>query len=248
VVAWCFNLGDVYGGLKQVVARVALRQVDCFVVHSRAEIAHYADWLMLPRDRFRFVPLQRAPIPIEEPEDEERPFLLAMGSAKRDYATLFAAVGASDYPTVVVAAKHAFEGLSVPNNVEVRSSLSAKECRHLAQRARVSIVPVLNERTASGQVTILEAMVMGRVVIATRCVGSEDYIRDGVTGLLVEPGSVESMRRAIDRLWDNADLRKQLGYNAGHFAAQNCSDETAGDALRCILDEVEDRVAKGPKR
>jgi len=242
VVAWCFNLGDVYGGFKRTVARAALKDIDCFVVHSRAEVARYAEWLALPTSRFRFVPLQRSPIPIEAQEDQQTPFLLAMGSSKRDYNTLFAAVRASKHPTVVVAARHAIEGLVVPENVDLRFSLSARECHQLAQRARINVVPVLNHHTASGQVTIVEAMRMGRAVIATACMGSEDYIESDVNGLLVEPGAVDALRAAIERLWDDAELRRKLGSNAERFVARYCSDEAAGQALDRILDEIEASV------
>jgi hypothetical protein len=240
VVAWCFNLGALYGGLKGVAARSALACVDRFVVHSRAETVRYAEWLDLPSDRFRFVPLQRRSIAVEQSEDEQQPFVLAMGSAWRDYQALFEAVRVSKHPTVVIAARHAVDGLAVPANVEVRSSVPRAECHRLAQRARVIAVPVLNEETASGQVTLLEAMRMGRPVVATRCMGSEDYIENESTGLLVEPRDVEALRGAIERLWDDGELRQRLGRNAARFAAEHCSDEAAGNSLRGILDEVED--------
>jgi glycosyltransferase involved in cell wall biosynthesis len=239
VVAWCFNMGSLYAGLKRVAATAAFAKIDRFVVHSRAEISQYARWLRLPEDRFRFVHLQRAPIPIEESEDQRRPFVLAMGSARRDYACLIAAVRGSGYPTVVVAAPHALAGLSIPDNVEVRSGLSVTECHRLAQRARVNVVPILNEETASGQVTLLEAMRMGRAIVATRCAGSQDYVENEVTGLLVEPGSPEELRRAIERLWIDSELRERVGRTAANFAAEHCSDEAAGLALGRILDEVE---------
>jgi glycosyltransferase involved in cell wall biosynthesis len=239
VVAWCFNVGALYQGLKERAARIALARIDRFVVHSKAEVARCAKWLALPVERFRFVHLQRAAIPITEREEEESPFVLAMGSARRDYATLFEALRKTKFPTVVVAAPHAISGLSVPNNVTIRSALSPQECRLLAQRARVNVVPVLNEETASGQVTLLEAMRMGRSVVATRCVGSEDYIEDNATGLLVEPRSVEDLGRAIERLWDDSTLRLRLGQAAQRFAAEHCSDAAAGESLRRILDEVE---------
>jgi glycosyltransferase involved in cell wall biosynthesis len=194
IVAWTFNLGGLYPGVRQKIARIALARVDRFIVHARAEVSCYADWLGLPHGRFCFVPLQRAPIAIEEREDNQEPFLLSMGSARRDYATLFEAVRLSRRPTVVVAARHALEGLDIPPNVSIRSSLSAVECHRLAQRARINVVAVLNDQTASGQVTIVEAMRMGRAVVATRCTGSEDYIEHGVNGLLVEPRSVETLR------------------------------------------------------
>ena len=238
IVAWCFNLGALHHGFRHSVARAALLHIDRIVVHSRAETVRYAEWLDLPRERFRFVPLQRAQIPIEEREDEEQPFVLAMGSARRDYATLFEAVRRSKHPTLVVAARHALEGLEIPDNVEVRSSLTSSECQRLAQRARVNVVPVRNEETASGQVTLVEAMRMGRAVVATRCMGSEDYIQPERTGLLVEPRSVEDLQGAIERLWDDAALRQRLGRNAAHFTAEHCSDEAAGAALAGVLDEL----------
>ena len=89
VVAWCFNTGALHAGARAVAARTALAHVDRFVVHSRGEVAHYAEWLRLPPSRFHFVHLPRPPIPIERPEEASAPFLLAMGSARRDYATLF---------------------------------------------------------------------------------------------------------------------------------------------------------------
>jgi glycosyltransferase involved in cell wall biosynthesis len=238
VVAWCFNLGGLYGGLKRAAARMAFARVDRFIVHSRGEIARYAAWLGLPRERFRFVHLQRADIVVTELEEQASPFVLAMGSARRDYATLFEAVRASRIPTVVVAARHALDGLAVPPNVEVRSSLTSEECRRLAQRARVNVVPVLNQDTASGQVTLVEAMRMGRAVVATDCMGSEDYVEHEVTGLLVPPRSVESLRGAIGRLWEDAPLRRRLGRDAARYTALHCSDEAAGAALSAVLDEV----------
>jgi glycosyltransferase involved in cell wall biosynthesis len=238
IVAWCFNLGALHGGTKRRVARTALARIDRFVVHSRAETLRYAEWLELPPERFVFVPLQRGRIAIEEREDIERPFVLAMGSARRDYATFFEAVRRTGHRTVVVAARHAVDGLAVPDNVEIRSALTPIDCRRLAQRARVNVVPVKNDETASGQVTLVEAMRMGRAVVATRCIGSEDYIEHERTGLVVEPGSVEDLAQSIERVWDDAVLRTRLARAAARFTAENCSDEAAGRALRSVLDDV----------
>jgi glycosyltransferase involved in cell wall biosynthesis len=239
VVAWCFNLGALHGGFRRSVARTALARVDRIVVHSRAERTRYAEWLELPVERFHFVPLQRGRIEVTEHEDDAHPFVLAVGSARRDYAAFLEAARRSKLPTVVVAAQHALAGLTIPPNVEVRSLLTAEECRRLAQRARVNVVPVRNAETASGQVTLVEAMRMGRAVVATRCMGSEDYVRTEATGLLVEPGSVEELQRAIERLWEDAELRRRLGRDAARFAAEQCSDEAAGAALANVLGELE---------
>src|SRR5690606_18759556 len=74
LVAWCFNLGACYPGLKQKLSKIALGRVSKFIVHSTAEIDAYSNWLNLPREKFVFVPLQRGDFPIEEAEETEEPF------------------------------------------------------------------------------------------------------------------------------------------------------------------------------
>jgi glycosyltransferase involved in cell wall biosynthesis len=239
VLAWAFNFSMLYRGAKRAAAHTAFAAIDRFVVHSSAEISRYAEWLRLPAARFTFVHFQRALFPVEEDEDRLHPFVLAMGSARRDYETFFEAMRQSKLPTVVVAAPHAISGLVVPKNVEVRSALSPQECRVLAKRARVNVVPVANEETASGQTTVVEAMRMGRAVVATRCIGTADYMEEGVTGVLVKPRDVEGLRSAIERMWEDANLRARLGQNAQRFADDHCSDEAAGASLGRILDELE---------
>ena len=236
VVAWCLNLGRLYPGLKGKLASWAFGQVDYFVVHARRECDSYSEWYGLPRDRFEFIPLQRG---YREPtfeEDDKDPFLLAMGSAHRDYRTLFEAVRPLGIRTVVVAASRCMEGLDIPECVEFRTGLSREECFELSQRARVNVVPILNDETASGQVTVIEAMWLARPVIATRCVGTEDYIDSGTDGYLVDLGQVEPLRERIRELWDDPALRARIGHEARERAKSSYSDEMAGAALGRILD------------
>ena len=235
-VAWSFNLGQIYTGVKGALARAALKKIDRFIVHSRREIESYAQWLNLPRDRFEFVPIQRADIPITEPEERAEPFVLAMGSAARDYRTLIEAVGTLKLKTVIVAAPHATAGLALPANVQLLSKLSATECHRLAQRARINVVPIANDQTASGQVTVIEAMTLARPLIATRCIGTEDYIKDGETGILVAPRDPQALSAAMNRLWDDDSLRLRLGARGRQYARGHFSDEAVGGHLTRILD------------
>jgi glycosyltransferase involved in cell wall biosynthesis len=244
VVAWCFNIGALVGGVKARLARIALSRINRFVVHSRRECDKYSDWLRIPRERFRFVHLQRPLIPLDCDEEKDGPFLLAMGSAHRDYATLFDAIRPLGIKTIVVTATHALNGLDVPACVEILSNLTSEECYRLAQRARVNVVPIANDTTASGQVTVVEAMCLGRPLIATRCVGTEDYIEHNVTGMLVKGQSVAELREAIMSLWGDAALRNDMANRAREFAATHFSDEAAAGSLVHVLDEVEESLGR----
>lgn len=238
LIAWCFNLGACYPGLKQKLSKIALKRVSKFIVHSTAEVEAYSTWLSLPSEKFMFVPLQRGDFPIEEAEETQDPFILSIGSAKRDYATFFKAVERLGYKTVVIASELAIQGLKVPDNVTVLHSISHADCRRYAQRARINIVPINNNKTASGQVTVIEAMKFGRPVIASRCIGTVDYINSGKDGILVEPRSAEELGEAIETLWQDSNLRRRIASAAKDTADREYSDKAAAVALEKVLREV----------
>ena len=56
----------------------------------------------------------------------------------------------------------------------------------------------------------LEAMAVGRPVIATGTGGSAEYLRDGENCLLVEPAQPEQLRAAVARLAGDPELRARL--------------------------------------
>lgn len=66
----------------------------------------------------------------------------------------------------------------------------------------------------------MEAMVMGRPVVASRIGGLPDIVDDGKTGLLVPPGDEQALRTAIKCLLDDAALREQMGARAKQQVVQ----------------------------
>lgn len=59
--------------------------------------------------------------------------------------------------------------------------------------------------------TIAEAMASGIPVVATRTGGIPELVEDGVTGLLVAPGSSHDLGGAIRHLLDDGELRSRMG-------------------------------------
>ncbi len=58
---------------------------------------------------------------------------------------------------------------------------------------------------------IVEAYATGRPVIAPRLGSMADLVRDGVTGLLFEPGSFADLARCVTTLRENPDLAREMG-------------------------------------
>jgi glycosyltransferase involved in cell wall biosynthesis len=100
----------------------------------------------------------------------------------------------------------------------------------LLAEAEVVWVP---SRAEGGVNVALEAMALGRPVVASRLPGLAEIIADGQTGLLFTPGNKVELGRQTRRLLENPALCRQLG-DAGrcraatHFAAtdfvRRCAD------------------------
>jgi glycosyltransferase involved in cell wall biosynthesis len=99
----------------------------------------------------------------------------------------------------------------------------------------IFVLPSLNEGLP---MTILEAMAASKPVIATRVGAIPKVIKDGETGLLVDPGDVNGLRDALARLLADSDLCRRLG-SAGHdWVSRNYTSEAMALKYRQMYDEV----------
>jgi glycosyltransferase involved in cell wall biosynthesis len=85
----------------------------------------------------------------------------------------------------------------------------------LYQRASALVVPSIGE--GLGLVAV-EAQLCGAPVVAFESGGITDTVTHGETGLLVPPGDVNALAEALDRLFDDPELRLALG-RAGRMSA-----------------------------
>jgi glycosyltransferase involved in cell wall biosynthesis len=79
----------------------------------------------------------------------------------------------------------------------------------LLRSADVVVVPSIAQE-ALGRVAV-EAMGVGRPVVASRIGGLPTTVVDGGTGLLFEPGNADDLAEKLARLLDDPDLRNRLG-------------------------------------
>ncbi|MEW6444674.1 MAG: glycosyltransferase family 4 protein [Pseudomonadota bacterium] len=71
-------------------------------------------------------------------------------------------------------------------------------------------------------VSLLQAAAAAVPVIATRAGGMPEAVRDGETGLLIEPGDVDGLRAAILRLLDDDALRRGMGQAGQRYVQREC--------------------------
>lgn len=86
--------------------------------------------------------------------------------------------------------------------------------------------------------TILEAMALGKAVVASDLGPRREIVRDGVTGLLYRSGDVGDLREKIRRLIDDQSLAKSLGERGRAVFLRNYGAEVNYEALFRIYNKV----------
>jgi len=142
---------------------------------------------------------------------------------------LFGYVGGTLLPTL--AAK------SLKGSIHWVGPLGISELRPLVRAADIFLLPSLWENCPY---SCLEAMAMGRAVVAADQGGIPEIIQDGVNGLLAEPGDAASFVRRIEHLIEDPGLRARLG----SAAKESIRDKYgATDVARLALEVYEDARA-----
>ena len=198
--------------MKLLFQRFAFKSVDVICVSARREIPLYSERLKLSHSRFRFVPWHTNVI---EPscELDDGDYIFAAGRTGRDWLTLAEVTKRTSATFVIVMSAKDLRAASFPENVKIRTDIAYSEYRELLRNARIVVVPLEVHSYSSGQVALLEAMALGKPVICTQALGTEDYVEHGKTGLLVPPSDVDAMLAAIAHL-ENRQVAQRLGENA----------------------------------
>lgn len=87
-------------------------------------------------------------------------------------------------------------------------------------------------------IVLIEAMAMGKPVVATSVGGIPEVVEDGVTGILVTPRDSQQLADAVGRLLQDPQLSWQMGH-AGRERAQRCfSREQAISRIQTLYQAV----------
>jgi glycosyltransferase involved in cell wall biosynthesis len=87
-------------------------------------------------------------------------------------------------------------------------------------------------------IAVVEAMAMGKAVVATTTGGLPEVVAQGETGLLVPPGDVESLATTVVSLLQDQVRREQLGRNGSARAHEHFSLDTYVEQVEHLYDQV----------
>jgi glycosyltransferase involved in cell wall biosynthesis len=204
---------------RRVLLRSSLRaatRVICLGAAQREELVASAGL-----DPARVVTM---PIPVDteffQPggeHDGARHAVLTVGKdLARDYGTFIEAVRPLAVDATIVAHPRNLQGHQLSPNVTARVGLAFPELRDLYTCAECVVLPQRSEEyvygsEGGGLTALLEAMAMGRPIVASDRAILHDYVTDGVEALLVPPEDPDALRAAIERVLADPELARSLG-------------------------------------
>lgn len=210
--------------------RILFGRVDHFIHYFR-DLRGYQEVYGIGPERSSFVPFKpnlRYRLQTETRSDGD--YVLCLGRSQRDYDTFFAAMQKLPYPGAIAqpdAAELAAHGAkfasAAPPHIQALADDGGEESQaRLLEGARLVVIPILKSNmAASGISTALNAMLLGKCVIASEGPGVSDVFSDEL--LTVPPEDAAALAAMIERAWNDDALREKTA--AGHRYAMSLGGE-----------------------
>jgi len=216
--------------------RRALRRVGSIICIRRGDILTLANRFGVPAARCRFAYM---PAPdIRDTETFTEDYFYAAGDSFRDWPILFAALRQVPYRCVVASSTATRSYPPDLLHIELHPAITADEGRTYMRRARAVVVPLQATEMACGPTIILDALALGKAVIASSTNGSADYIEHGSSGLLYDPGDVEGLVDILRKVIADDELVNRLGNTGATIARQKFNlqafKEVLGETLAAV--------------
>jgi glycosyltransferase involved in cell wall biosynthesis len=134
--------------------------------------------------------------------------------------------------------------LALQDHVLLLGRLRPEEIQLRLQQADVFLLSSLSEGISNA---VLEAMACGKPVITTDCGGMREAVEDGVEGFVVSIRDPEGMAKALQTLWQEPKLRRQMGISARKRVIREFNLENQIKQFRALYHSVTELSSPPPK-
>lgn len=229
-------IGRIYFRFLQYI--VESGYVDVFTVCSEGHLKYCMEKFHIPREKLRFEPFGVADLGISEVSED---YILSLGRSNRDWEFLIRELGNTEFLVKIVCDTLKYGKL--PLNIRVYNNIWGEDALDALRRCRLVVLPILDEKVAAGDTVLLQAMALGKPVVAVRESGKwAEYLESGVNGFVV-PKNGEILRETVRKLWEDRELHREIPQNCREDFVKNYSLYGYGCRIGRLFKEKKDGKA-----
>lgn len=222
--------------------QLASRTLDGVIYHTPHQKAYYEKchpWLL---DKAQFITFGtdfdffRAETGTEQDDEEESgKYILCAGYQKRDWDTLLRAY--EELHTDVKLRLLGNAGIRTRDpRVEILDAVPAAEWKEQIRKALFCVLPLQQFNYSYGQMTLLQQMAMGKAVIVADVYSVEAY-RGEDHFLLYTPEDDAHLKRQMERLLRDEELRRRIGRKAQQAVRERYNEKVMARHIQQMLDQ-----------
>lgn len=213
--------GDIYNPTRKIhnnpllkpVIKFVLNKADQVVAQSK-NIAEFGTRIYGIKGLVRIIPLGFVEPEIEIEKKDDKFNLIAIGRLveRKGFDYLIKALP-SNIKLILIGDgpdKVKLQELAKNKNVEFVGNVSEQDKWQYLFNSDCYVLSSLHEGFA---IVCQEAMYAGLPIIATNFGGHMDYLEENKNAILIKPKDVESLAWAIDKIYNNKELRIKMGEN-----------------------------------
>jgi glycosyltransferase involved in cell wall biosynthesis len=221
--------------IKYMIKRIIYSSINTAVCSSTKEVSYYQKAFGWNDDKIKFIPFHCDPSYLKYEFIESGNYVFSAGRTFRDYDTFLDAAKEINYPVIIAASPWNINKKKVFKNVSVKYDIPLFDLDKIMSKSKVVVIPLDDKNISTGQSVILQAMAMGKAIVATDTSGTMDYIKHFYNGLLVPPRDSRKMKQAIEYLLKNESERVRIGKNAREWVMRVCLPKHYYEEVRKIV-------------
>ena len=204
-------IGKIYFRFMNYI--VKSNYIDVFVCTSQTFCDYCAKAFNEPVERFVFLPFGVNDFTkrVDMTTPSKNDYILSLGRSNRDWDFLINSLAETRYQVKIVCDELHRDNL--PKNIQIYNNVWGDDSFEFIKNCKFMVIPIMDGKIGSGETVLLQTMSFSKPIIITKpsCL-ADDYVTDGVTGLVVSKNK-EELLEAVEHLWNDDVLYNQISKN-----------------------------------
>ena len=130
-------------------------------------------------------------------------FVLGVGRSNRDWAWIIKCFSQSKRNLIIICDDLRLDQASLPKNIKVLNDVEGDDMLVYMKHCYCQVCSFKNPQVASGEIVYVQGACFSKPFVVTGpCCISDDYVKDGITGIIVEKDT-NKMLEAVEHLYSD---------------------------------------------